>query len=175
MGYITYTDDYVYASSFAGHQIYRMDEEEVMLFAGTGAEGNADGDAMNATFSSPNGIAHSPSGDTLLITHGDRIRMITNLDGSVSTHEINTIQEISLNPNPTHEKLNLSFVIPNSEKLKWSIADVKGQVVLDSTYKSYSLGQHNLTIDINELKAGNYWLSIINKNAQRQTIPFVKI
>ena len=175
MGYITYSDGYVYASSFAGHLIYRIDEEEVLVLAGNGIEGNANGNAMDASFSRPNGIVGSPNGDTLLVTDATGIRMITNLKGSVSVEEANNIQEVVLRPNPIQEKLSLSFNIISSERMKWRIVDARGQIVLESERKLYQAGNHDLTIEVDQLEAGNYWISLTNGHAKQQIIPFIKI
>ena len=67
-GHVTFARGDLYATSFQGHRIYRVGlDGEVTLFAGTGAAGEADGPALEATFTFPNGIAAGASGDRLYV------------------------------------------------------------------------------------------------------------
>jgi len=67
-GHVTFARGSLYATSFMGHRVYRVSlDGEVTLIAGTGARGETDGPALEATFSWPNGIAASPQGDRLYI------------------------------------------------------------------------------------------------------------
>lgn len=67
-GHVAFTRGSLYATSFQGHRVYRVSlEGDVTLLAGTGARGETDGPALEATFSWPNGIAVSPQGDRLYI------------------------------------------------------------------------------------------------------------
>ncbi|NIR44668.1 MAG: tetratricopeptide repeat protein [Gemmatimonadetes bacterium] len=67
-GHVTMARGSLYATSFQGHRIYRVSlEGEVTLIAGTGARGEKDGPALEATFTFPNGIAAGPRGDRLYV------------------------------------------------------------------------------------------------------------
>lgn len=67
-GHVAFARGSLYATSFQGHRVYRVSlEGDVTLLAGTGARGETDGPALEATFSWPNGIAVSPQGDRLYI------------------------------------------------------------------------------------------------------------
>jgi len=67
-GHVTFARGSLYATSFQGHRVYRVSQNgEVSLLAGTGARGETDGAALEATFSWPNGIAAGPQGDRLYI------------------------------------------------------------------------------------------------------------
>ena len=67
-GHVTVARGTLYATSFQGHRVYRVSlAGEVTLLAGTGAVGELDGPALEATFSWPNGIAASPGGGRLYI------------------------------------------------------------------------------------------------------------
>ena len=58
----------LYATSFRGHRIHRVTlDGEVTPFAGTGSPGEADGPALEAQFTFPNGIAPGPTGDRLYV------------------------------------------------------------------------------------------------------------
>jgi DNA-binding beta-propeller fold protein YncE len=67
-GHIAYARGHLYATSFQGHRVYKVGMDgSVELFAGTGALGEVDGPALEATFSFPNGIAAGPQGDRLYV------------------------------------------------------------------------------------------------------------
>lgn len=67
-GHITSARGDLYATSFRGHRIFRVSlQGDVTLVAGTGARGEDDGAAREATFSWPNGIAAGPQGDRLFV------------------------------------------------------------------------------------------------------------
>jgi sugar lactone lactonase YvrE len=58
----------LYATSFRGHRIYRVDlDGSVTPFAGAGTPGEKNGAALEATFTFPNGIAVGPTGDRLYV------------------------------------------------------------------------------------------------------------
>ena len=67
-GHITFARGFLYATSFRGHKIHRISlSGQVTPFAGSGAKGTVDGEAPQAQFSHPNGIAASPQGNRLYI------------------------------------------------------------------------------------------------------------
>ncbi|MBT8405513.1 MAG: tetratricopeptide repeat protein [Gemmatimonadetes bacterium] len=67
-GHIARMRGALYATSFQGHRLYRITREgEVTPFAGTGAIGEVDGPALEASFTFPNGIAVGPTGDRLYV------------------------------------------------------------------------------------------------------------
>ena len=68
-GHVEYYDGLYYVTARAAHQIYQVDiNGKVNLLAGTGVDGNQDGDASAATFSRPNGLGISSDGNNLYIT-----------------------------------------------------------------------------------------------------------
>ncbi len=68
----------LYVTAFRANRIFKVtSESEVTPFAGTGAFGEADGQAAEATFKTPNGIAYNASRNALytndhLLTWGER-------------------------------------------------------------------------------------------------------
>ena len=67
-GHVTFAAAGLYATSFRGHRVYRISlDGEVEHLAGTGALGETDGPAREATFRWPNGIAAGPQGDRLYV------------------------------------------------------------------------------------------------------------
>lgn len=67
-GHVTFARGNLYATSFQGQRIYRVSlAGDVTLVAGTGAFGELDGPALEATFTFPNGIAAGPLGDRVYV------------------------------------------------------------------------------------------------------------
>lgn len=68
-GHLTYHNGYLFVVDRGGNRIYRVNATtgQQILVAGNGACGKADGPALEATFSFPNGIKATPSGDTLYV------------------------------------------------------------------------------------------------------------
>jgi len=67
-GHVAFARGNFYVTGFQGQRIYRVSTDgEVTPFAGTGAIGETDGAALQATFSWPNGIAAGPQGDRLYV------------------------------------------------------------------------------------------------------------
>lgn len=67
-GHVTVMRGALYATSFRGHAIYRVDMDGgVTRFAGSGVPGEVDGPADSARFTFPNGIATGPTGDRIYV------------------------------------------------------------------------------------------------------------
>lgn len=67
-GHIAYSHGKLYVVARQAHQVYTLSMEgDLELFAGTGERGLTDGPALEASFSLPNDIALSPTGDTLYV------------------------------------------------------------------------------------------------------------
>jgi sugar lactone lactonase YvrE len=67
-GHITFARGAFYVTKFRGNQVFRVQRDGTFApLAGTGAAGEADGPALQATFTRPNGIGASPSGDVLWV------------------------------------------------------------------------------------------------------------
>jgi len=66
--HLTFANGRLYVVDRGNHQIYDVSlSGEISLLAGSGVRGKADGQAMDAEFSIPNGIAASVTGDSLFV------------------------------------------------------------------------------------------------------------
>ncbi len=67
--HLTVAKGFLFLTKLVANRVVKvsLDTGEVTSLAGTGQPGHADGPAPEATFSSPNGIAASPSGDRLYL------------------------------------------------------------------------------------------------------------
>lgn len=67
-GHIAFGRGGFYVTKFQGNRVYRVSRDgAVRVVAGTGQAGGADGPALEATFTRPNGIAVSPTGKELWV------------------------------------------------------------------------------------------------------------
>ena len=125
-------NDYIITGAF-GPAIYQMDSEgNVTTFAGTGVIGTTDGLLDEAQFDFPNGIALSPSGDSLLIAESNdrgRIRLITGLGEISNLDDILIGTRVQLFPNPAQEQFQLSFELAQSAFVQIHLLDGNGRLV----------------------------------------------
>lgn len=167
-------------AGFAGHRIYHITQEgEVSVWAGTGAGGENDGPADQATFFKPNGIAINPTADTLVVTSGENgigMRMITNLGFPTSVAD-NLADSFlfRLSPNPVRDQLKISYQLPASASVQLGLHSPSGQLlatVVDSTQAS---GQQEVIYQINKhLPAGQYHL-VLTVDGKSATKPLVLV
>ncbi len=103
LGFITYSNGYVYATAFQRNRIYKIgaDGSGQEVFAGSGYAGKRDGDLLAATFDGPNGIVASSTGDTLFISDFESrsLRMITGINPQPSITSVDSIDfgEVEIN------------------------------------------------------------------------------
>ncbi|MEM8765011.1 MAG: SMP-30/gluconolactonase/LRE family protein [Bacteroidota bacterium] len=68
IGYLTFLDDFIYATGIGEHVIYRVSlTGEASIFAGSGTQSSTDGGLLGATFDQPNGIAADPDKNVLYV------------------------------------------------------------------------------------------------------------
>ncbi|MCG8327828.1 MAG: T9SS type A sorting domain-containing protein [Chitinophagales bacterium] len=161
-GYITRVGDHFYIPSIEGRRVYKISMDgEVELFAGNGSQGNVDGMAMEASFDSPNGIVGNPAGDTILVTDGNRIRMITNLTGPTSVKTPNLIKELELSPNPAEDTVEISwngFGFKDATILE--VIDMNGKVVHSTVLQATTTYQ----LSLKGISSGMYMVSLRGNN-----------
>ncbi|MGD8288736.1 MAG: tetratricopeptide repeat protein [Gemmatimonadota bacterium] len=67
-GHVTFMRGALFVTQFRGNQIFRVQRDGTYApIAGTRAPGTTDGPALEATFTKPNGIGASPTGDALWV------------------------------------------------------------------------------------------------------------
>lgn len=162
LGFIAYSNGYVYASAYQRHRIYRIptDGSGQEIFAGTGSPGQIDGDVSVATFNGPNGIIASPDGDTLYISdyHTRSLRMITGLNTATgASEEWNTPDhfEIFANyPNPFNPTTTISYAVPEQSGVKLTVYDILGNEITTLEEADRSPGNYQVQWNGNE-KSGH--------------------
>lgn len=176
MGYITLLNNEVFVPAFSGSRVYKIAADgAVSVLAGSGSTGHVDGTGQMAQFTQPNGIAHSPNGDTLLVTDENRVRIITDFgSGPVSTIENNLPGTFQVLANPIQDLLQINFTLPKSATLHGVIYTSDGRQVTTINTATYGSGNHQIQVDTGDWITGIYWLKISNEQGQYQTVSFSK-
>ncbi len=153
IGYLTNAQGHIYATSFSGHQIWKISYDGTPeLYAGTGTPGHTDGPALLAQFNQPNGIAMSVVGDTLNIWVSEyatkNIRRIIEVNGvtSVITEDGPDAVDFRLGaayPNPFRNGTSFVLDVDHPSEVRLSVHDSTGRRVRTlETGRSFARGTH---------------------------------
>jgi len=160
IGYITFLNNYIYASGFGKNMIYRIDTDgNTSFFAGSGEPGLLDGDANTAKFYYPNGIIPSVSGDSLYVTdyQTHTIRVINNLPlGINKDHSYDVENKFWIYTNPDTRSL---YLASNFTFNKIKMFNVSG-LCLETIHMKHASKEYSF--DISDLKEGLYIVSVSN-------------
>ncbi|MCE9538521.1 MAG: T9SS type A sorting domain-containing protein [Bacteroidetes bacterium] len=63
-------------------------------------------------------------------------------------------------PNPAMEYLNISFTLAETKKMNMSVLNVLGQTIYSTEEKSFSKGEHIVTLDIKGFNGGVYFVNV---------------
>lgn len=168
----------LYVASYSGNLIFsvNIDDEEIEVIAGTGVRGNDDGPATTATFSTPNGIAVSATGDSIYVNcavplsgamiNPQIIRLITGVN-SLSVPEFSVLSNVFVYPNPASDVFTIEGVLTDDfGNLNIRIYDIQGKLIrtIDTSLSEGLIFKQ--TISISTLKAGNYLFTISEGDTQ---------
>lgn len=168
LGFTVVANGYIYSTAFTVNKIYRTSMSgDTVTFAGTGSSGQINGPVMSATFSNPNGIAASPSGDTLYISdYGTRsLRLITDVSsGIINTGtSVPTGFELMQNyPNPFNPSTNIKFAIPFKEAVLIKVYDTLGGEVSTIVNETLPAGTYRANFNAGNLSSGTYFVRLIS-------------
>ena len=168
----------LYIASYSGHQIYSLniDDLEIHPIAGSGVRGNMDGLGLEATFSTPNGVAVSKTGDSIYVNcavpltgaeiNPQIVRLITGLTFGIEDRTaINYNQKVY--PNPVQNSFTIEANIPsNFETLSIKLFDILGRELMELQDLSVVSTQFEKTIDISNLGTGTYFYSVYSDARQ---------
>ncbi len=166
----------LYIASHSTNRIYSLPLDGPMILtpiAGTGQRGNQDNsNALLSTFSRPNGVAVSKTGDTIFINSSvpttntpnrplnpSMIRMITGVQSgvlSVGSLKVKPIISVFPNPSKSTSKLNVSSSIKLPARLR--IINSSGKILFEKERIDY----FPLDLDLLDLEPGVHQLIIEN-------------
>lgn len=162
---VNFNGGYLVTGANTSHKIYYITGNgDVSTFGGTGIAGNEDGLIETAQFNFPNGIAISPTGDTLLVAQSHssgRIRMITNLPTSIN--EISRTNDLVLAPNPVERNGEMMVRVLNglqsTSSGKYAVTSVSGVQVSQGILELDNSSQIG-TIQLDQIPSGVYVLNV---------------
>ncbi|WP_298893275.1 T9SS type A sorting domain-containing protein [uncultured Psychroserpens sp.] len=151
--YLTFFGDDILVTGSIDHKIYHITSDGTYtVFAGSGVQGNMDGDINLASFDNPTGIGISPDGLTLYIVELNRIRTIDNLNLSID----NSKKELfKIFPNPINENyVQINF--DNTFDGVFKLFSVTGQELI----KIELSNETNLKLDFANLSSGIFFYKL---------------
>ncbi|MEZ4883356.1 MAG: T9SS type A sorting domain-containing protein [Chitinophagales bacterium] len=174
-GHITYSpqEDVLYVASHSTHNIYRLEMDgTIEIFAGSSQRGNEDGAALEATFSRPNGLALSHTGDTLYVNSSipttdaggrplnpSKVRMITGLLHSTSIDkDLAANFAVKISPNPAKNVVQIAFEKMPQSPFSVKLLNASGQLVKSIFAGQKPLSQEFIEVDLKEMTHGLYYV-----------------
>jgi subtilisin family serine protease len=86
----------------------------------------------------------------------------------------NFITDLTIQPNPAKDYLQLLYKLPVSGNVQIKVIDMAGRNIKQIQRPNFSEGIHNHIIDVQDLEAGIYFIQLNTGNSQSQTKKFVK-
>ena len=166
LGFLEIVNDVIYSTGFDANKIFRTTlTGDTMTVAGTGAAGQINGPALNSTFSRPNGIVKSITGDTLFISDYNTrsLRVLTGV--TLGLINLNSIEpdkySLSQNyPNPFNPVTNIDFTVPKSSIVKLSVYDAQGKLIENIVNSELSTGTYRAEWDASKYSSGVYFYKL---------------
>ncbi len=176
----------LYIASHGSNKIFSLSIDNLsnglITIAGSGERGNSDNEnALFATFSRPNGVAVTQTGDSIYINSAipisnipnsplnpQLIRLIKGLNsGSLSVETIISSPSFKIYPNPANKILILEsdHELTLKSKLSVKIYDLNGRIIkkIDSI-QSLLPNKLKIRIDVSTLSKGTYFYAVYCKN-----------
>ncbi|HMQ99680.1 MAG TPA: hypothetical protein PKE39_11710 [Ignavibacteria bacterium] len=158
LGFLEIVNDEIYSTAFNLNKIYKTTlSGDTLTVAGTGASGQVNGPALNSTFSNPNGIVRSVTGDTLYISdYGTRsLRLLTGVTLGLINVSSYVPGGFSLNqnyPNPFNPVTNIKFAVAKTGMVNLKIYDVSGSEVAQLVNEELNPGTYNFDFNASHLE-----------------------
>jgi hypothetical protein len=92
---------------------------------------------------------------------------VTPNNTAISVNENSEIQNILIYPNPSLHSTNLLFSLRNNQKIKVSLLDLAGKIVLEIADEEMQKGNQQVKINTGKLSKGVYFCRIEGMNVQK--------
>ena len=174
----------LFIASHGSNRIFalRLDNPSQLIdIAGSGVRGNEDGDGANASFSRPNGVAVTQSGDSIYINSAipltnvpngplnpQIIRLVTGVNSILSVHD-NALPELMVRayPNPVEDRFTIeSDLRKDYSDLSLSVHDLQGRLVNEIPDIRTEGSLLKVSMDLSELRSGMYLYTLIGEGKQ---------
>ena len=185
-GHLTYKNGFIFLATISGGEIYKisLDGEAEKIAGVFQGFSNEDGPALSATFSKPNGIAASSTGDTLFVNcsipnwptsntqlHPGVVRMITGVCSlpDVECPAITDVKDQSLTqnheavlhpnrPNPFQDQSTLAYELKEAMPVELVVFDNQGRLIRELVNEKQGPGSYELELQTNDWAPGKYQL-----------------
>ncbi|MBC8044864.1 MAG: SMP-30/gluconolactonase/LRE family protein [Rhizobacter sp.] len=155
---------YTSSTTSVGNRIYKVTlNGQTSVFSGTGVSGETNGAVATATYAGNNGMALSPTGDTLYISeaNGKRIRRITGLNASSAAPKngAKNPQGFLLEqnyPNPFNPSTVISYQLLIAGQVSLKVFDMLGREVATLVDAKQAVGNHSVNFNAANLTSGVY-------------------
>ncbi|MCD2260773.1 T9SS type A sorting domain-containing protein [Psychroserpens luteolus] len=174
----------LFIASHGSNRIYSLELDQALptlnTIAGSGVRGNTDNEnALLATFSRPNGVAVTQTGDSIYINSAipvtnfpsnplnpQVIRLIKGVQsGNLSVESVNPSSNFKTYPNPVKDTFTLESETPVYYKdLNIKLFDLKGKLIKEINAIKPTNGKLKIEIDLSSLAAGTYLYTIYNNS-----------
>lgn len=179
-GHLTYyaPDSTFYVASHGSSSLYKVSYDgTVSWLAGTGLRGNNDGTAAASTFSRPNGMAISVTGDTLWLNSSiptvdtvgffplnpSVVRMLTGLRTAtgqqLTPHPLDGL-ELRHYPQPASENVHITTSLPTGASARLVLLDAQGRRIKDIYNGWLEAGERTFELDLQPFTAGLYYYQL---------------
>lgn len=168
----------LFIASHGSNSIYylRLDNpSQLEWLAGSGVRGNDDGDAAVASFSRPNGVAITQTGDSIYVNSAipltnvpngplnpQVVRLIKGINSVLSVDDLVTSElTVTVYPNPTQGYLTIeAFTKSPLGKVDLQLYDMLGKKVKEVRDTTFEQGRVQWSLDISDLQNGQYFYTI---------------
>lgn len=83
--------------------------------------------------------------------------------------------EFSIYPNPITNNAQMTFILNENAQVEWSIYNITGSLILESTHQTLAAGQQNIEINTENLEDGIYFLNLqVNGESKTKKITVLK-
>ncbi|MDC8005401.1 T9SS type A sorting domain-containing protein [Aureisphaera galaxeae] len=177
----------LFIASHGSNTIYYLrldDSSQLHWLAGSGVRGNDDGDAAVASFSRPNGVAITQTGDSIYINSAipltnvpngplnpQVIRLIKGVNSVLSVNDVVPPQlKITVFPNPTQGQLTIeAFTESALETIDLQLYDLLGRKVKEIKDTAFEQGKAEWSLDVSDLQSGQYFFTLTQSGKQWYT------
>lgn len=101
-------------------------------------------------------------------THGNGAYQRDLIEVPSATKELAWVNNLQLKifPNPSSDRTNLTYNLAESADISFSLLSANGQMIRDISQQKQSIGNHHLSIPVNDLPRGLYYLQMQIKGKQ---------
>jgi sugar lactone lactonase YvrE len=168
LGFMTIVNDMIFATGYTQHRIYRVpvSGSGAVVLIGTGTAGSTNG-TSKATFSNPNGIVASLTGDSLFVSDYTTrsLRVISGVKKFTSSVRLEESWNIDFHleqnyPNPFNPVTTISYSVPFRSHVTLKVYSMLGSEIATLTNDVVPEGTHSVVFGGNNLASGTYLIRL---------------